>query len=65
MPRVVARIHQKSNLDIDHKNSAINVMLESGIRLSHCPETLVLYRMRPTVSMQVGSVLRGASDTAV
>ena len=29
------------------------------------PETLVLYRMRPTVSVQVGSVLRGASDTAV
>jgi hypothetical protein len=28
-------------------------------------ETLVLYRMRPTVSVQVGSVLRGASDTAV
>ena len=28
-------------------------------------QTLVLYRMRPTVSVQVGSVLRGASDTAV
>jgi len=30
-----------------------------------CPETLVLYRMRPTVSVRVGSVMRGASDTAV
>ncbi len=28
-------------------------------------ETLVLYRMRPLVSVQVGSVLRGASDTAL
>src|SRR5271157_5353763 len=26
------------------------------------PQTLVLYRMRPTVSVQVGSVLRGASN---
>jgi hypothetical protein len=30
------------------------------------PETLVLYRMRPTVSAQVSrAVGRGASDTAV
>jgi len=37
-----------------------------AIRFSHWPETLeVLYRMRPTVSVQAGSVLRGASDTAV
>jgi hypothetical protein len=33
--------------------------------LSSGPETLVLYRMRPTVSVSVVWVLRGASDTAV
>ena len=36
-----------------------------GQQTGNYPETLVLYRMRPTVSMQVGSVLRGAADTAV